>query len=130
MTIESALSILGPGLTTSGAALLAYDVFRLPARLERLRKHTARLAAAEERHDEKKSSLAEAKQVIGTGEHDAKLAAIDAKLASTVDRVESAHTAYTTLESVRTFRLGVAGLLLVVVGGVAETLAALLATAR
>jgi hypothetical protein len=130
VTIESVLSVLGPGLTTGGAALLAYDVFRVPARLERLRQRTARIDAAEERHDEKKSSLADAKGMMRTGEHDAKLAAIDATLANTVGRVHSAHTAAATRDGARTFRLAVWGLMLVILGGIAETIAALLAAAR
>jgi hypothetical protein len=130
MSLEALLSILGPGLTTAGATLLAYDVFRVPARLERLRQRTERLDAAEQRHDEKERSLKETKSAVGTGAHDAKLAVIDATLATTVGRVHSAHTAAATRDGARTFRLAVGGLMLVILGGIAETIAAILAGAR
>ena len=130
MSLEVVLSILGPGLTTGGAGLLAYDVFHAPARLARSRKRTARLDAAEQRHDEKERSLTDAKSAMATGEHDAGLAAIDATLAAAVGRVHSAHAAATDRDGARTFRLAVWGLMLVILGGIAETLAAVLAGAR
>jgi hypothetical protein len=130
MTLEAALSILGPALTTVGAALLAYDVLRGPARLLGERQHVERLDAAEQRREDTAQSLAETKDERSAGAQTAGMVAIEARHASTVRRVETAHADADVREQARTFRLAIWGLLLVVAGGVAETIAAVLVAAR
>jgi len=127
MTLEKVLSIVGPGLTTIGAALLTYDVFRAPARLVRQLQRTETLDAAERHRDKTAQALTDAEDVLATGEHEAEMAEIHASFASKVGKVKRAYDHAATREGDRAFRIAVWGLILVVLGGIAETVAAILA---
>lgn len=126
-TIEIALSVLGPALTTAGAALLAYDVLRGPARTLRDVNLVTRVGVANEDREVNAQSLVDAEMARSTGEHSADLARIDAQHADEVRRAESWHAAADARERARAFRLAIWGLCLVASGGGAETIAAILA---
>ncbi len=128
--LREVLTVLGPALTTAGAGLLAYDVLRAPVRLKRRHRRTARLDAADRDRDDTVRSLADPGALLPTGEHEAAVAAIDATFASRVEQVETAYEDADTLERDRAFRLALWGLVFVVLGGIAETIAAVLAAAR
>ena len=130
MTLEQALSILGPALTTGGAGLLAYDVLRAPVRLTRQLQRNAKLKAAEVRKQEKVRVLGDDDSSFATGEHDAGMAKIDASHVAVIGRVKTAYADAATREGDRAFRLAIWGLLLVALGGIAETVAAILAASR
>ncbi len=129
MTLETALAVLGPALTTFGAGLLAYDVLRAPVRLTRRRTHARSLSVAEQRRADSVESLSNEEDDLATGEHEVELAGIHANFARTVDRVQGAYDDADTKERDRAFQLAIAGLALVVLGGVAETIAAAIAAA-
>ena len=130
MTAEIVLSIAGPGLTTAGAALLAYDVLRGPARVLRDVRLATRLEVADEHRKETAKSLVDAEVERSTGEHSADLARIDADHAHAVHRAESLHADADAVDRARAFRLGIWGLCLVTAGGAAETMAAVMAAIR
>jgi hypothetical protein len=125
MMLQTMLAVTGPALTAAGAGLLAYDVLRAPARKRREQRHEAKLEAAEEKRDVTAMSLAESGS-LSTGEHKAELAVIDAHHAKVVQRAETRHENAEKVERVRTFQLAVVGFCLVMVGGVAEAIAAIL----
>lgn len=127
MSLAQVLSILGPALTTIGAGLLAYDVLRGPTRILRKQGRTDLLAEAKEDHDATARALARAKPDLPTGEHKAEVAANKAELASTVGEVHRDYAAAVVHEGARAFRLGIWGLMLVILGGIAHTWAAILA---
>jgi hypothetical protein len=130
VTLEQALSILGPSLTTMGAGLLAYDVLRTPVRLTRQLQSASRLEAAERGKLEKVKKLGDDDSSFATGEHEAGLAQIDASFVAVVGRVKTAYADATEREGERAFRLAIWGLLLVAGGGIAETVAAILGASR
>ena len=126
MTLSLTLSIVGPAFTTFGAALLTYDVLRGPARFLLEVQHTERLDAAE--HDRKHAvrSLKATVNQRTTGEQRVEVAENAAHHAEVVRDEETTHADAGASERARTFRLGVWGLVLVGVGGIAQTVAALL----
>lgn len=126
MSLEPMLSIVGPSLTTIGAGLLAYDVLRGPTRQSRKQDKTDQLAEAKQDHDATARSLARAKPDLATGEHQAEVAANKSQLASTVGEVHRDYAASVVREGARAYRLAIWGLVLVILGGVAETWAAIL----
>ncbi len=130
MKLETVLSVLGPLLTTSGAALLAYDVLRGPARMLRAQRHAERLEAAEQRHEDVSLSLAESSDERSARAQTVEIAAIDARLASATDRAETANAHAKMQEGTRAYRLAIGGLLLVAAGGVAQAIAAILVAVR
>lgn len=127
MSAEIVLSVAGPALTTAGAALLAYDVLRGPARVLRNVRLATRLEVADEHREANAQLLVDAASELSTGEHTADLARIDADHADAVHRAESLHADADAVDRARAFRLGIWGLCLVTIGGVAETIAAVMA---
>jgi hypothetical protein len=133
VSVEVVLAIGGPALTTAGAALLAYDVLRGPARTLRDVHLATRLEVADEHREANSQSLVDAGDAgieRSTGEHSADLARIDADHAHAVHRAESLHADADAVDRARAFRLGIWGLCLVTVGGAAETIAAIIAATR
>jgi hypothetical protein len=130
VSAETVLSIAGPALTTAGAALLAYDVLRGPARALRNVHLATRLEVADEHREVTARSLDDARIERSSGEHSADLARIDADHAHAVHSAESLHADAEAVDRARAFRLGIWGLCLVTVGGAAETIAAIMAAAR
>jgi hypothetical protein len=126
---EGMLSIAGPALTTAGAGLLAYDVFGGPGRLLRDRLLNDRLDAAGEHKEEAVRSLDEHVLLQSTGERRAHLAAVEEQHTRVVARVHATRANDQDRERARAYWLAVWGLSLVVAGGVAETIAAVLAQA-
>jgi hypothetical protein len=126
MSLEPILSIVGPSLTTIGAALLAYDVLRGPTRQARKQEKTDLLVEAKQDHDATARSLAHDKPAAVPREHQAEVAANKSQLASTVGEVNRDYTAAVVREGAQAFRLAIWGLALVVLGGIAETWAAIL----
>lgn len=129
MIAEIILSIAGPGLTTAGAALLAYDVLRGPARALRYGRLAIRLEAADEHREVTTKSLVAAER-RSTGEHNADLARIETAHAVAVLRAEALHADAEAVDRAWAFRLGIWGLCLVTAGGAAETIAAVIAASR
>ncbi len=121
-------AVTGPALTTFGAGLLAYDVMRGPMRLIRRQQHAGRLEAAATTRDESMHRFEMPESGYSTQEQ-AVVAKIDARFDSVVDRLKGRFESAVTQEYDRAFYLGVAGLVLVGVGGICETAAALLAWA-
>jgi hypothetical protein len=130
MSIESALSILGPALTTLGAGLLAYDVLQGPIRLSRRQDRTDQLVEAKQDHDATARDLAHTKAEGTTGVHKLEVAANEASFASTVGEVHRDYEAAAVRDGARAFRLAIWGLVLVMLGGIAETIAAILIAGR
>ena len=130
MSAEIVLSIAGPALTTGGAALLAYDVLRGPARILRDARLVTRLGVVNEHREATAQSLVDAEIERSTDEHSADLARIDADHAHAVTRAESLHAEADAADRARAFRLAIWGLCLVAVGGAAETIAAIIAASR
>lgn len=130
MTMQETLSILGPALTTGGAGLLAFDVLRGPARLLRALRHTRLLDAADQRRDGTAQSLVETRDERSSGQQTAQLAKVEVVHATTVHRAERTNARADAHERARAFQLGILGLLLVALGGLAQTVAAVLAAAR
>ncbi len=120
------LSILGPTLTTVGAGLLAFDVLQGPVRLTRQQDRTDQLADAKSERDDTARDLARAKGAIPTGEHAAEVAANESQFVRAVGTVHRDYAAAVVREGARTFRLAIWGLVLVILGGIAETVAAVL----
>ncbi len=130
MPLESLLAILGPSLTTVGAGLLAFDVLQGPLRLTRKQDRTDLLVEAKHDHDTTARTLDKARPEGTTGVHKLEVAANDANLASTVGEVHREFAAVELKEGTRTFRLAIGGLFLVILGGVAQTIAAILIATR
>lgn len=124
------LGIGGPALTTAGAALLAYDVLRGPARILRGTRRDARIEVADEHRDVNEQSLVDAEIQRSTAEHTADLARIDAHHAHEVRRAEHQYADADAADRARAFRLGIWGLCLVTLGGAAQTIAAIIAAAH
>lgn len=121
-----ALAIGGPALTTCGAALLTYDVLRGPARFLLEAEHVERLDVAE--HD-RKDAIQTLKSTVADGTAGMQKVEVAATVAhhTAVVRAEvSSHADAGAVDRARAFRLGIAGLVLVGLGGVAETVAALI----
>lgn len=127
MTLHALFAITGPALTTVGAGLLAYDVLQGPVRLVRQQDRSDQLAEAKTERDDTARDLARAKRDLPTGEHKAEVAANESQFARAVGTVHRDFAAAVVREGARTFRLAIWGLVLVILGGVAETVAALLA---
>lgn len=126
MSLQSALAIAGPALTTVGAGLLAFDVLQGPIRLTRQQDRTDQLAEAKTERDETARDLAQAKGALPTGEHRAEVNANEQHFARAVGTVHREYAAAVVREGARTFRLAIWGLVLVILGGLAETVAAVL----
>lgn len=126
MTPASLLAILGPSLTTVGAGLLAFDVLRGPLRLSRKQDRTDQLAEAKVERDETARDLAVAKPALATGEHKAGVLANESQFARAVGTVHRDYAAELVREGARTFRIAIWGLVLVILGGIAEVGAAVL----
>jgi hypothetical protein len=126
MSLEAALSIVGPALTSVGAGLLAIDVLHVPGRLSRRQDRTDLLVEAKHDHDATAHDLAHTKVEGTTGVHKLEVAANEASFASTVGQVHREYEAAAVVEGARTFRLAIWGLVLVMLGGVAQTVAAVL----
>jgi Flp pilus assembly protein TadB len=124
--IRALLTIAGPALTACGAGLLAYDVLRGPSRQRRARRHERRLDAAEERRETTALSLAESSEQRSTRAQKAGLAKIETRHAQSVQRAENTNANAEEREQARTFQLAVLGFCLVMAGGLAETVAAVL----
>lgn len=127
MPLESILAILGPSLTTAGAGLLAYDVLHGPLRLTRKQDRTDLLVEAKHDHDTTARTLDKARPEGTTGVHKLEVAANEASFASTVGEVHRDFAAVEVKEGARAFRLAIWGLLLVILGGISQTIAAVLA---
>src|SRR5437588_5768971 len=123
--IFSTLAIVGPGLTTVGAGLLAYDVLRGPLRHLRGKKHADRLGHEELLRDRSRRRVESSAKPSSTGEREVAIAKIDAKFETVVERVNDRFDAVTEREFDRAFRLGVSGVALVALGGVCQTVAAI-----
>jgi len=128
MSLQQILAIVGPFLTTAGAGLLAFDVLQGPMRLSRRQDRTDLLVEAKQDHDDAARDLARTKPEGPTGVHKMEVAANEASFASTVGEVHREYEAAAANEGARTFRLAIWGLVLVMLGGVAETIAAVLLT--
>ena len=126
MSLEAVLSIVGPALTSVGAGLLAIDVLQVPGRLSRRQDRTDLLVEAKHDHDATARDLAHTKVEGTTGVHKLEVAANEASFASTVGAVHRDYEAAAVREGTKTFRLAIWGLVLVMLGGVAETIAAVL----
>ena len=126
MTPAAFLAITGPSLTTVGAGLLAFDVLRGPLRASRKQDRTDQLAEAKVERDETAHDLAVAKPALPTGEHKAGVAANESQFARAVGTVHRDYAAQVVREGAKTFRLAIWGLVLVILGGVAEIIAAIL----
>jgi hypothetical protein len=122
------LAIVGPSLTTAGAGLLAFDVLQGPMRLSRRQDRTELLVEAKHEHDATARDLARTKTEGSTGVHKMEVAANEASFASTVGEVHRDYEAAAVKEGARTFKLAIWGLVLLMLGGVAQTIAAVLAT--
>ena len=127
MGLQVVLAVGGPAITVAGAALLAYDVLRGPARQRREHRHVERLDAAEVRRDDTTMSLERTRAERSPGEQEAGIAESETIHANTVRRAETIRTRDDAIERVWTYRLALCGLLMVMVGGIAETIAALMA---
>ncbi len=130
MPLESLLAILGPSLTTAGAGLLAFDVLQGPIRLTRRQDRTDLLVEAKQDHDATARDLAHTKVEGTTGVHKLEVAANEASFASTVGEVHRDYEAAAVREGAKTFRLAIWGLVLVMLGGIAQTIAAVLVATR
>ena len=128
MSLQSALAITGPALTTVGAGLLAFDVLQGPVRLVRQQDRSDQLAEAKSERDVVALDLAQAKGTIPTGEHKAEVAANESHFARAVGTVHRDYAAALVREGARTFRLAIWGLVCVILGGIAETISAVLLT--
>jgi hypothetical protein len=126
---ERFLSIAGPALTTAGAGLLAYDVLGGPARLLRERLLTDRIEVAGERKEHAVRSLDEGVSLQSTGELRVQLAVVEEQHTRAVAAVHATQATDEDRERARAYWLAVWGLLLVAAGGVAETVAAVMAPA-
>jgi hypothetical protein len=126
ITAYHVLSVTGPVLTALGAALLAYDVMRGPLRLSFRREHAGRLDAEAAIRDEATRPFASARDGYSTDEREVVLAGINRKFEGVVRCAKDTFNAAATLEYDRAFYLGVAGLVLVGLGSVCETTAAVL----
>lgn len=126
MLLEPVLSIVGPSLTTIGAGLLAYDVLCGPTRQLRKQDRTDLLVEAKQDHDATADSLARDEPKAAPREHQAEVAANETHLEETVGEVHREYTAAEVVEGAQTFRLAIWGLILVILGGVAETWSAIL----
>ena len=130
MQLEPVLAILGPFLTTAGAGLLAIDVLQGPIRLTRRQDRTDLLVEAKHDHDATARTLAHSKAEGTTGVHKLEVAANEASFASTVGEVHRDYEAVAVREGAMTFRLAIWGLVLVMLGGIAQTIAAVLVAMR
>ena len=130
MQLEPILAILGPFLTTAGAGLLAFDVLQGPIRLTRRQDRTDLLVEAKQDHDATARDLAQVRPAGTTGVHKLEVAANEASFASTVGEVHRDYAAALVREGAKTFRLAIWGLVLVMLGGVAQTIAAVLVATR
>ena len=130
MQLEPILSVLGPFLTTIGAGLLAFDVLQGPIRLTRRQGRTDLLVEAKQDHDATARTLARTEPVVTTGVHRLEVAANEASFDSAVGEVHRDYAAALVREGAKTFRLAIWGLVLVMLGGVAETIAAVLIATR
>lgn len=130
MSLGSILSIVGPALTALGAGLLAYDVLQGPIRLTRRQDRTDLLVEAKQDHDATARTLAQTEPAVTTGVHKLEVAANEASFDSTVGEVHRDYAAALVREGAKTFRLAIWGLVLVMLGGIAETIAAFLIAIR
>ena len=126
MHLEPLLAIVGPFLTTAGAGLLAFDVLQGPIRLTRRQDRTDQLVEAKQDNDATARTLARTEPVVTTGVHKLEVAANEASFASTVGDVHRDYLAVEVREGAKTFRLAILGFVLVMLGGVAQTIAAVL----
>ena len=120
------LSVAGPALTTLGAGLLAYDVMRGPLLLSFRRKHAGRLDAEAAIRDESARPFASAKGGYSTEEREVAVAGINRAFDHVVGQVKDRFDEAAKREYDRAFYLGIAGLVLVGLGGICETSAAVL----
>ena len=130
MQLEPLLAIVGPFLTTSGAGLLAFDVLQGPIRLTRRQDRADLLVDAKQDHDATARDLAHTKPEVTTGVHKLEVAANEASFASAVGEVHRDFLAVEVREGAKTFRLAIWGLVLVMLGGIAQTIAAVLLATR
>ncbi|HEU4988971.1 MAG TPA: hypothetical protein VFT41_04245 [Gemmatimonadaceae bacterium] len=125
-TLYHVLAVTGPGLTALGAGLLAYDVMRGPLRLDFRRQHAGRLDAEAAIRDESARPFASARGGYSTEEREVAVAGIHRRFEHAVGQVKDRFDEAAKREYDRAFYLGVAGLVLVGLGGICETTAAAL----
>ena len=119
-------SVAGPGLTTLGAGLLAFDVMRGPLRLKHRQKHAGHLEAETVMRDDSVRPFAATKSGYSTEEREVAVAEINDRFDRAVERVKGLFDRAVTRETDRAFFLGILGVGLVGLGGVFETAAAVL----
>jgi hypothetical protein len=125
-TLYHAFAVTGPGFTTLGAGLLAYDVMRGPLRLTHRKEHAGRLEAESVIRDDSARPFATGKSGYSTEEREVAVAGIHRRFEHAVGQVKDRFDLAAKREYDRAFYLGVAGLALVGLGGVCETTAAVL----